>query len=61
MEISEATYNHIVDEVVRLKLILLDVVNEYGIRGEYGGVLFTREYQPPVIQSAMDAIKEVMP
>ena len=47
---------HLKEENIRLKKLLLEVVEAYGDRGWHGGGLFTRDHQPGIMRRVMDAV-----
>jgi hypothetical protein len=45
--------NHLRDENIRLKILLHEIIDQYGDRPHYGEGLFTAAYQPSLIKRAM--------
>ena len=52
---KDAAITHLQDENARLKKLLAEVVESYGDRGYHVDRLYTREYQPEIMQRVMDA------
>ena len=52
--------DHLREENVRLKKILLDMIQAYGKKGKYSKTIHMRKFQPEIIKRAIDAIGEVM-
>lgn len=46
---------HLINENTRLKQLMIELVHEYREVGAYSGDPMVREYQPELIQRAMDA------